>query len=89
MAFILPQASFGALGAQKAFATKNIMQPGSRTSNITRANPTFPEWHLKLKTIYDNMVKKDMTLLLGRSWVFTLRAHDHDVGIAAWERPSF
>ena len=51
MAFILPQASFGALGAQKAFATKNIMQPGSRTSNITRANPTFPEWHLKLKTL--------------------------------------
>ena len=22
-------------------------------------------------------------------YIYTLRAHDHDVGIAAWERPSF
>lgn len=41
------------------------MLPAGRPPKITRANRTFPEWHLKLKTIHDTRLEKiaqDMTL---------------------------
>ena len=41
------------------------MLPAGSPPKITRANRTFPEWHLKLKTIHDTRLEKiaqDMTL---------------------------